>query len=342
MFRRILVPLDGSRRAEEALPVAARLARASQGSLLLVRIATIEPTFYWSGFGPALIDEVLEGAQEEARQYLQRILATTPELQGLTAEVIVRTGVIAEALLEIAQEEHADLVVLCSHGYSGLKRWALGSVASRMVRHATMPVLVLREHGPALQGPQPGLERALRAVVPLDGSPQAKAALEPAALLLAALAAPSSAALHLVSVVEVDERAEDATSQQRRERGLKRAEHYLATTVEHIRRKLVAPALADLPVALTWSVIARKDVAHAIIDVAERGEEVEGMGVFGGCDFIAMATHGREGMARWTLGSVTERVLVATRLPVLVVRPPVIEQQVGRTWGSLAGVEANV
>ena len=71
---------------------------------------------------------------------------------------------------------------------------------------------------------------------------------------------------------------------------------------------------------MTWSVALDVDAASAIIGVAENGEDVEGAGVFGGCNFIAMATHGRGGLQHWAMGSVAERLLAGTQLPMLIVR----------------------
>jgi len=73
-------------------------------------------------------------------------------------------------------------------------------------------------------------------------------------------------------------------------------------------------------------------VAEAIVRVAENGEDAEGAGVFGGCDIIAMATHGLSGIRRWEMGSITERVLHATRLPLLIVRPPDMMDKSNVTW----------
>ena len=77
---------------------------------------------------------------------------------------------------------------------------------------------------------------------------------------------------------------------------------------------------------VTWSVGVGLDIAETIIRVAENGEDVEGAGVFGGCDVLAMATHGRTGIARWSMGSVTERVMYATKRPVMIIRPPQLHQ----------------
>jgi nucleotide-binding universal stress UspA family protein len=73
---------------------------------------------------------------------------------------------------------------------------------------------------------------------------------------------------------------------------------------------------------ITYSVGVGLDIAGTLIRIAESGEDVEGTGAFGGCDIVAMATHGRTGLARWIIGSVTDRVLQGTRLPMLIIRPP--------------------
>src|SRR6266576_5329505 len=93
-------------------------------------------------------------------------------------------------ILSAVDTRNIDLVVLCSHGYTGMTRWVLGSVAEKVARHARVPVLILREGGPLPAGPHPDITRPLRALVALDGSAHAKAALEPPASLIAALAAP--------------------------------------------------------------------------------------------------------------------------------------------------------
>src|SRR5437660_1174517 len=84
---------------------------------------------------------------------------------------------------------------------------------------------------------------------------------------------------------------------------------------------------ADLNLVMTWSVAVDTDVASAIIRLAENGEDAQGAGVFGGCDVIAMATHEYSGLQRWAMGSITQRVLGATGLPLLVVRPPEMMDQ---------------
>jgi len=126
-----------------------------------------------------------------------------------------------------------------------------------------------------------------------------------------------------------------------REHVLHTAKKYLSTTAEHLREGLIAPAVADLTLLVSWSVAVDTDVAEAIVRVAENGEDAEGAGVFGGCDVIAMATHGRSGIQRWAMGSITERVLHATKVPLLIVRPATMMEKSKVRWDetTLAAIE---
>ncbi len=318
MFRHILVPLDGSSRAERALPVAARLARFSDGKVVLLRVVSPSIEFVpYSTADPEMIQRLIDTDLEEARNYLDNITSVS-SLISIPTETTVIVGQPAATILSVVDTHHIDLIVLCSHGYTGMKRWVLGSVAEKVAHHAPVPVLLLREGGPALVGTPPHAEGPMRALIPLDGSARAKAAIVPAAQLVAALSAPGPGALHLTRVV-VPEVAK--ISPREREAIMHKAKQYLSATVEHIREGLVASPVADLKLAITWSVTIDDDIAAGIIRMAEDGEDTEDVGVSGSSDMIAMTTHGYSGLPRWVMGSVTGRVLHATRLPLLIVRP---------------------
>jgi nucleotide-binding universal stress UspA family protein len=319
MFQRMVVPLDGSPRAERAIPVAARLARASGGTVVLLRVAGLPTAFVPSpSADPWTIQTIIDADVVEAKRYLQDV-ARLHHLTGVRVETEVVVGAAATAILSVAKARHVDLIVLCSHGYTGMKRWVLGSVAEQVARYAPVPVLLLREGGPALVGTPPHAEGPLRALVPLDGSVYAREALVPAAQLIAALAAPGPCALHLSRVVVLPESAQ--ISQSEREAILREAKQYLSATVDQLREGLLASPAADLKLAITWSVTTDDDIAAGILRVAEEGEEAHEARELGRSDLIAMVTHGSSGLPHWAMGSVTERVLHATSLPLLIVRP---------------------
>ncbi len=324
MFQTILVPLDGSSRAEYALPVAAQLARHTGKMIVLVRVVSFA-TEYWPAVpSPApLMQSVVDGELQASATYLKNV-ASSAELTGIEVMTTARYGVVAPVILATATEYHADLIVMCSHGHTGVAHVLMGSVAEKVARHASMPVLVVREKAEV----SAEISQPLRILVPLDGSAYARAALEPAAALLSALAAPGQqAAIHLVRVIEpAADQTDEAQVAQRR--SLSRAKHYLSQTTDLIRDGYVASVVAKQHILVNWSVALDTDRARAIVRVAENGEDMQGVGAFGGCDLIAMATHGRGGLQRWAMGSATERVLHMTKRPLLIVRPAeVIEKQ---------------
>lgn len=325
MFQTILVPLDGSTRAEAVLPVATRLARNGNATLVLVRAVNLADE-YWSAMPlpyPSTIQTAIEADLEKATVYLKR-LAASSELADIPVQTIARFGHPASALLDVAGSSHADLIVLCSHGSTGLAHWMVGGVAKKIVRHAPMPVLVLREGGIALTDSVAHIAQPLRILVPLDGSPGAKAALEPAVRLLTSLASPGQKmAIHLARVI--NPHVAHTAPEERHvlyHNELEQAKHDLGEKVKWLQEGELAPIVAKQHIPVTWSVLLDNDIASALLRVAEQGEDAEGSGVFGGCDLIAMATHGRTGLQRWVTGSIVERMLVATKHPLLIVHPP--------------------
>src|SRR5690348_10545950 len=128
MFRRVLVPLDGSRMAERALPIAARIARAAGGTIILVRVVTTpleqQPTLTPS-FPSGSIQAILEMGRIEANTYLRKIAASS-DLQAVATEIEVRIGQPVSIILSVAHSRDVDLVVLSRHGHRGVTRWGVG------------------------------------------------------------------------------------------------------------------------------------------------------------------------------------------------------------------------
>ncbi len=326
MFRHIVIPLDGSPRAEKALPAAARLARASGGQLTLLRVVSpvIELDMH-----PASLTTTAELASEEdivrANDYLSQV-ASSEELEGINIRTETLSGPAAKTILLFAYMQHVDLITMCSRGITGLKRWTLGSVAEKVARHSPIPVLVLHEDGSKLTTTHETLARPVRLLVPLDGSALAEVALTPAAQLCAALAAPARGALHLCQVLRLSPVKEEQNEQTARmnEQAIADAKAYLQT----ITQRLQQGEADSSAFTVSSSVIAHTDVAETLIRVAEHGEQLETSEKFDACDAIAMATHGGSNLAYWVMGSVTERVLHGSKLPLLVVRP---EEMVSKT-----------
>lgn len=325
MFQRILVPLDGSTRAEQALPVAARLARAAGGSLLLVRVVH-PPVEYSGGLAPVpLVNaQAIEAEMASATEYLHSVAASSA-LHGIDTRVEVLFGFPVQHLLVFAEAPGIDLVVLCSHGRTGLTRWVLGSVAHALVHQCPVPLLVLRQDSPS--SAYANATGPFRTLVPLDGSKLAEAALCPAAQLTAALAGPGQGILHISQVVKIyPTTADEGFVSELNDEARERASHYLSKVEERM-----GPETQTLRLSLTHSVELASDVAGALVTLAEHGEHgeyaehgkggAEGAEATSPCDLIAISTHGRAGLERWVMGSVTERVLHTTTLPLLIVRP---------------------
>ncbi len=323
MFSRILVPLDGSAQAERALPVAARIARACSAHLLLVRAVTLPVSFGLEYEEGRVQWHLMRDESTTARDYLSAI-ARSETLAGLPVETLVGMGAAASVILDTSMERDIDLVVLTSHGQTAPLRWMLGSIASHVVHHSLVPVMVLRpsDEGSApsnLEGPHP-----LRVLVPLDGSPLAETALAPAVALGSALAGSRPVALNLLLVVTSYEELATSTPTALL---VDSARGYLDRVAQRLRSER-HDEVASGQLSVTASIATQGDVASAILAAAAGGAEMAEAGAAAGkaeapagCDLIAMTTHGRAGLARWTLGSVTERLLHAATVPLMIVRP---------------------
>ena len=302
MSRPIVVPLDGSPFAEHALPRAVLLAKAANCPLDLVMVVT--PTI-----APRFAEHMTEAEatrHEEARKaalaYLHEVGARVTSESGLSVTGHVQMGPIADALDAHARERNARLVVLTSHGRGAIQRAWLGSVTDGLVRRTPAPILVVRPPGDA--APASFLGEGFRHVlIPLDGSPAARAILEPivellgtegvtytlARVLVAQRPVPST---YLPHVAEDNRRAAEARVE---------AEELLAT-----RRG----ELESRGAAVNTRVLEHPSAAQGILELSEEL----------GADLIAMTTEGRGGVGRLLVGSVADKVIRGSPVPVLVTR----------------------
>jgi nucleotide-binding universal stress UspA family protein len=153
MFKRILVPLDGSQFAEGALPHAQMLAGCGGGAIELLRV-TVHPSSYVYVADPAALADLYDSDRAHCEDYLKQIASrlTGTALAPGTVTTTVLEGLVADAILDHADKSGVDLIVMSTHGRSGMERWLLGSVAEKVVRGAKMPVLLVRP-SPAAKAP---------------------------------------------------------------------------------------------------------------------------------------------------------------------------------------------
>jgi nucleotide-binding universal stress UspA family protein len=146
-FERILVPLDGSAFANQVLPLARELAAKTNAELVLLEAIapSIETQIAARPFGRPIPEytAVLEMLRRQATQDLGA-LANQFHAHGLHASIAVKNGPAADAIVDEAEQSEVDLIVMATHGYSGIKRWALGSVAHKVLHAVTTPILLVR------------------------------------------------------------------------------------------------------------------------------------------------------------------------------------------------------
>ena len=300
MVTQILVPLDGSSLAEQALSCAMTLGRGLPAELVLFRAVSISPDTQEILDDAGLkADELMERLEAEASDYLHGI-ADQLRKAGLSVCQVVQHGPAAEAIVDYAEQEDIQQIVMATHGYTGISRWAHGSVAERVLQSAGVPVLLVRaQEGASSDSRQPML--CQRILVPLDGSALAEQVLPSATSIAQSLVA--EMILFRVPIVYASgslmgewymplEGVFETANQD--------AQAYLNRVASHPKEQGV-----NVSTAMRMGA-----VAESIIEYAETNQ----------IDLIAMCTHGRTGLARWTLGSVADRVLRAGSIPILLVR----------------------
>lgn len=298
MYDRIVVPLDGSKLAELALPYAQHLAARLGSSLTLLSVSESEDagTYYEHEIYIDKAADATRSSMQEVDEKLQR--GPTAVDRSLTV------GHPAEEIVRYA-DEGADLVVMASHGRSGLTRWALGSVADKVIRATSKPVVLIRARGAVPDVRTMGLNSIL---VALDGSHESEAVLPH----VEELAPPVGAAVTLLQVVAPQHYTVVGESIA----PVPYADQELATVKAGAERYLqyIATRLRDSGVSAT-SIIRIGSPPQEIIDYADEMK----------AGLVAMATHGRSGVSRWAFGSVADRVLHGGHAPLLLVRTPAPE-----------------
>jgi nucleotide-binding universal stress UspA family protein len=305
MFRSVLVPLDGSVYAEQALPMALSLTRHAGCPLRLLRVVPpLADYFFWAPMpGDPLEVELRAAHRKEAQLYLEDVV-TRLRAGGageIHCDVIEEEVGITESIHADVGKTGSDLVVLTSHGRGTVKRFWLGSIADELVRTLPVPVLLVRPQEPASRvdlHPEISVKHLLLA---LDGSSQAEQILEPAVTVAKSMGAAYTLVRALKpawSVLHPTWQGAQKVDEQQRER----AQAYLETVANRLR--------ADGATVQTRIHFAEQP-ADAILEEA----------ALVGADLIALETRGRSTLSRLLLGSVPDKVVRGSSIPVLLCRP---------------------
>jgi len=275
MYERIVVPLDGSQLAEIALPYAEELSvrLGSEVTLIYVSESIDDPHRHMHQiYMQKMAESTKQGAETYARK-LGKEMATQVRSVNLA-------GNPAEEIVKYADSENTGLIVMSTHGQSGIRQWTIGSVANKVVRATKQPVALVRAEGACPDVARKGMLK--KALLPLDGSRESEAAIPYAAELASRL----GISVVLVQVLAIGDKT--------------LAEDYLEKIGAQLKQKGV-------------TVESRVIFGEAATEIINLAAEIH-------ADVVAMSTHGRSGIGRWVLGSVAERVLYEGNTPLLLVR----------------------
>jgi nucleotide-binding universal stress UspA family protein len=141
MYKKILVPLDGSPIAEAVLPHAEALAKSENAELIILRVPSI-PAVEYVALDPILASSLRKDIRDEAANYVNETVNTLKK-ENIQAIGITKEGPVPDTILDVAVETHADMIAMSTHGRTGVKRWLMGSVADKIVHHAHIPVMLI-------------------------------------------------------------------------------------------------------------------------------------------------------------------------------------------------------
>jgi nucleotide-binding universal stress UspA family protein len=294
LFKQILFAADFSETSRDAFRIACSLARESDSRILVLHVLEAfrvaeEPVYFGQQSVRYIGTDPTEASQESVES---RLSQTYVPDRPILIEYRAKSGLAAEEIVRVSREAETDLIVMGTHGRSGFSRFLAGSVAESVLRAAQCPVLALRSSA-HLEAPAGDIQSIL---APIDLSAHSRTT----ARVARTLARDLGARLVLLHVApwEVVVPGEVPLVVDLRE---------CRDSLNALQDEFEGPDLK----AEIQSVLRQGDAATEILDVAETS----------GCGLIVMGTHGRSGMLRLLMGSVSEAVLRRSRSPVLVIKP---------------------
>ncbi len=299
MFSKMLIPLDGSKTAEKVLPYARAIGGVLKIPVELLAVVDIgEMAMHATASKARYLDTMVEDAERGNAEYLKKIAA---KAAGVNIKWTVEKGRPEDVIVEKAAADKNALIAMATHGRSGLNRWLLGSVAEKVLRGAENPLLLVRA-GDEIEAE--GKIALTSVIVPLDGSE------------LAEMAIPSVVALAKTMNLEVI---------LFRAYGIpysvySGADGYAAVDFDELMAGVKSEAVEYMEKKAEE---VKKQGVKKVSFVTKEGMSADEIIAFGRAtadNLIAMCSHGRSGVKRWVLGSVTETVVRHSGEPVLVVR----------------------
>jgi len=295
MYDKILVPLDGSKLAEVSLPYAEELASRLGSEITLIYLSPSENNPYYN-VRKLYLDNIVNTTKGECKE-----LCHKPESDTIKIKSSMLVGNVAEEIVQYADKEDMGLIVLATHGRSGIKKWAMGSVASKIITGTKRPVMLIRAKESATGAAKKGIIDKM--LLPLDGSAESETIL-PHALMIAANFKSEVVLLQSISLAyptyTADAFAYVTYTDQQMDAMKMSSLNYLEKVAATFREKGIE-ASCDVRFG---------PAAEEIINYAE---EIK-------ADLVAMTTHGRSGIGRWLFGSTTVRIVKGGNTNLLLVR----------------------
>jgi len=302
MFDPILVPLDGSQLAECVLPHIVAIARSFDAEITLLRM--LEKN---QASAPAQLFDLLNWQinKTKAALYLEKIKARLQE-SSIRVRTTVQEGLVAEGITEYAQNQGVKLIILSSHGHSGLTQWGISSITQKIILSAPTSVLIVRAHQHDIRaGELSAIPFYQRILVPLDGSQRAEHVLP----IITQLAHFHKSQVHLVQVVQTPEMArqmppppEDIDLSNRVvARNREEAGYYL----EQVKSRSYLEGIAVQTHLITSD--------HAAVALHQLGEQEH-------IDMVTLSAHGYSGNHQWPYGSMVNNFIMYSKVPLLIVQ----------------------
>jgi nucleotide-binding universal stress UspA family protein len=296
MYDKILVPLDCSDLAEIALPYAEELAGSMGSKITLIHVSELSNEEY-DHMHLAYIEKTVELTKQSISKSYEKL-----NVKSIKVDSVFFAGHVAEQIVDYAEKQKIGLIIMATHGRSGIRRWIVGSVAAKVVSATEQPMLLIRANVTIPKRRKKHIFK--KALVPLDGSKESEAII-PYMGELASKIKTEIVLFHVVAPVQFfygipGEASNQSLGPDDIDKIVAKKKEYLDTLGAGLKEKGIKTSSRVIVGEPEKDIIGIADEIHA--------------------DLVAMSTHGRSGIDRWTLGSTADKVLHGGHTPIMLVR----------------------